>query len=134
MLRLRDVRDLISSFAIADDEHCYCGLLDNKNDKSIGVYPLKSSRANAIPVGGLSNSSYEVKGISLLVHWNNSPTSTEDTAYSLFSRLSECKDVTVNEQSIKFIQLPYSEPISVGTDEGGVFEYVIECLIYYERR
>lgn len=24
------------------------------------------------------------------------------------------------------------EPVSVDTDESGIFEYVMECLIYYE--
>ena len=38
MLGIGDVRDLIAGLGIAADDHVYCGKLDDKKDKSIGVY------------------------------------------------------------------------------------------------
>ena len=133
MFLLRDVRDYIATLGIAVDENCYCGKMDSKPDKAIGVYNLKSSRQAVIPIGGIDNKSYGTKAISILVHWNKSPSQTETAAINLYNALQQCKQVTVNQHLIKFIQMIQEEPIPVDTDEAGVFEYVIECIIYYER-
>ena len=131
---LRDVRDYISTLGIAEDEKCYCGRMTDKEDKSIGIYPLKSGRQPNIPIGGIKNSSYGIKSVSILIHWNNSISDTEKASNELLNELLRAKNVTVNGHSILFIQTSFDEPIPVGTDDNGVFEYVIECLFYYERK
>ena len=133
MILLRDVRDYIATLKIAEDEHCYTGVLDDKKDKSIGTYHLKSNRAPIVTIGGDVNRSYGVKGISFLVHWTHSPTDTEKAAIELYERIKETKNVTINKHNIKFIQMFHEEPVPVDRDSNGVFEYVIECLIYYEK-
>lgn len=133
MLTLADVRDYISTLNIAVDENVYCGKLDAKKDKSIGVYHLKQNRLPNVPIGGIENSSYNTKGISLLVHWNKSPRDTEVAAQQLYDDLQSCRDIEVNDNKIQFVQHLHNEPISVDTDEKGVYEYVVECLFYYER-
>lgn len=70
MLYLSDIRDFIGTMGITDDEKVYSGKMPDKNFKSIGVYNLKRSRPPNIPVGGLKNSSYGVRSVSLLCHWN----------------------------------------------------------------
>ena len=40
MLKTTDIREWIASLGIAEDEHVYMGKLDNKQQKSIGVYSL----------------------------------------------------------------------------------------------
>lgn len=132
-MRLRDIRDFIASLGITDDEHCYCGKMTDKKDKSIGIYPLKQSQPCKIPLGGMKNGSYGMKAVSLLIHWNRSPTESEDAANVLQEALMSCREVTVNGRKIKFIFVAYDEPIPVDTDENGIFEYVIECFIYYGR-
>ncbi len=133
MMRLRDIRDYIAAIGIADDQNCYCGKMTDKKEKAIGVYPLKDRQSGSIPLGGAKYSSYGVKAISLLIHWNRSPTESEVAADALQEVLISCRNVTVNGQTIKFIFVTYDEPIPVDTDENGIYEYVIECLIYYER-
>lgn len=133
MLTLADVRDYISTLNIAVDENVYCGKLDAKKDKSIGVYNLKQNRSPITALGGIENSSYNTKGISLLVHWNKSPRNTEVTAQILYDALLSCRSVDINKNKILFVQHLHNEPISVDTDEKGIYEYVIECLFYYER-
>ena len=132
-MMLKDIRDYVASLGISEDEHCYCGKMPDKKDKSIGTYPLKNRRTNNIPLGGIQNSSYGVKGISFLIHWNKNPTETETAAMALQEALISCKEKLVNGHRIKFIDVAYDEPISVDTDENGIYEYVIECLFYYER-
>lgn len=132
-MKLRDIRDYIAGLGIAPDENCYCGKMADKKEKSLGVYPLKNRQGNSIPLGGMPNSSYGVKAISFLIHWNRSPTESEAAADALQEALISCRDVTINGQTIKFIFVAYEEPIPVDTDENGIYEYVIECLVYYER-
>ena len=38
MLRLTDIQDWIISLGIAEESHVYIGKLDNKQQKSIGIY------------------------------------------------------------------------------------------------
>ena len=130
---LKDVRDFIAILGIAEDSHCYSGKMPNKQNKSIGVYHLKSNRQPNIPMGGIKNSSYGIKGISILVHWTEDQIETEEAANKLLNLLLINKNVTVNESTIKFILPSYDEPISVDTDDAGIYEYVIECLFFYER-
>lgn len=130
---LRDIRDYVAFLGIAEDENCYCGIMPQKKDKSIGIYPLKAGRKSVIPIGGLNNKSYAIKAVSLLVHWNRVPTDTEEAALKIYEALEKTEQKEINGHFIKFIQMSYEEPISVGTDENGIFEYVIECLFYYEK-
>lgn len=96
MILLKDIRDYISSLGIAEDEHCYCGILPDKEEKSIGTYNLKAGRQPVVPVGGTENSSYTTKAVSFLVHWNHSPGETEETAIRLYEELQETKSREVN--------------------------------------
>lgn len=130
---LSQIRDYIASLGIAEEEHCYSGKLPDKEDKSIGVYHLKQSRTVAAAPGGEENKSYGIKSISLLVHWNADQIQTEETALALQKRLRECRGYEAGTERIKFIKLYYDEPISVDTDENGIYEYVIECDVYYEK-
>lgn len=133
MIILEDVRDYIATLGVAEDEHCYCGKMADKQEKSIGVYPLKNKLPNQIPVGGMQNASYGKKGISILVHWNKIPGESEKAAISVQEALLSSREQQINGHTIKFIDVAYEEPISVDTDDNGIYEYVIECLFYYER-
>lgn len=135
MLLLEDVRDYIASLNIVEDNgHVYMGKMPDKKDKSIGVYHLKRASPNQIPLGGIKNSSYGIKGISILIHWNKSPRDTERAAVNLFEKLQEARDAAVNNQIIKFINLFVNEPQDVGTDDNGIYEMVIEAGFIYERQ
>lgn len=133
MIRLRDIRDYTATLGIADDENCYCGKMADKKEKSIGIYALKDRRHSSVPLGGMEKSSYGVKGISFLVHWNCSPTESEAAANALQEALISCRDTVINGQTIKFIFVEYDEPVPIDTDENGIYEYVVESLVYYER-
>ena len=87
MLKTTDIREWIASLGIAEDEHVYMGKLDNKQQKSIGVYSRSSSGPPNIALGGLDYTSYDVRPISLLVHWNRSKPESEAAAYELFESI-----------------------------------------------
>lgn len=130
-MMLEDVRDYIESLKLS--EHTYMGKLDNKKEKSIGVYHSKRETAYTTAIGGPSLQSYGVKSVSFLVHWNKSPRDTEKGAKALFEALRDTREVKTNETTIKFIQLLYNEPIDVGTDDDGIYEMVIDAAVVYEK-
>ena len=84
-------------------------------------------------VGGLNNSSYRVKSVSILVHWNTSVRDTEKTAGQLYNMLRDMNHITINDTKVFFTKMLVDEPVDVGTDDKGIFESVIELDIYYER-
>lgn len=127
---LRDIRDYISKFNIAVDNNCYCGKLEDKKQNSIGIYPLKNRRVPQNTIGGDKNKSYYAKGISILIHWNKSPTDSEKVSNILYEKLKDVREADINGHTIKFIQMQQEEPIWIGTDDKGIYEYVIECLFF----
>lgn len=133
MLGIGDVRDYIAGLGIADNNNVYCGKLDNKKDKSIGVYNLNRQRPPQTAVGGLNNSSYRIKSISILVHWNTSVRDTEKAAEQLYNMLRDTNNKLINDTKLLFTKMQVDGPVDVGTDDKGIFESVIELDIYYER-
>lgn len=129
MIYLSDVRDWLKTLITA--EHYYIGKLDSKQDKSIGVYQRKNPAPPIKAIG--QESSYEIKPISILIHWNKNANETERTAFELYNQLSAVSSLEINETQVHFIALLQSEPVDVGTDDNGVFERVIEFDIYYKK-
>lgn len=133
MLGIGDVRDYIAGLGIADNTNVHCGKLDDKKNKSIGVYNNNKQRPVQMAVGGLNNSSYRVKSVSILVHWNTSVRDTEKASEKLYNMLSDMNHITINDTKVFFTKMLVDEPVDVGTDDKGIFESVIELDIYYER-
>ena len=129
MITTANIRDYVGSLEIAD--HHYIGKLDNKLDKSIGVYTLQSSGAPVTAIG--TPSTYETIGITLLIHWTNNAADTETAARQLYEHLRTVRDLIINNHTVYMIDLLVPEPIDVGSDEKGVYERVINLKIYYER-
>lgn len=133
MLGIGDVRDYIAGLGIADNNNVYCGKLDNKKDKSIGVYNLNRQRPLQTAVGGLNNSSYRIKSVSILVHWNKSVRDTEETSEQLYNMLRDTNNKIINDTKLLFTKMQVDGPVDVGTDDKGIFEMVIELDFFYER-
>ncbi len=133
MLGIGDVRDLIAGLGITDNDHVYCGKLDDKKDKSVGVYHLNRTSNVRMAIGGIQNSSYDVKPISALVHWNKSVRDTEKVAQTLYDKLRDIKEERINGTKILFTEMLVSAPVDVDTDDKGIYEMVIELNFYYER-
>ena len=132
MLTLSDVKDWLKT--LQTGEHFYCGKIDSKPEKTIGVYQRKPSGQLRMALGGLENTSYEVKQISVLVHWNQYASQTEEAAVSLFEKIRQAGESSLMVGDTQyFIRMEVPEPIDVGTDENGVYERVIWFDMIYER-
>ena len=129
MITLSNVRDWLKT--LIDAEHFYIGRLDDKQEKSVGVYTLKTSSE---PLRGIGlDLSFDVIAVSVLVHWNENANETEINARNLYEKLRTIKNVTINDSKVYMIQLLVPEPIDVGTD-GTIYERVIEFKLFYERK
>ena len=134
MLKSTDIREWIASLGIAEDDNVYVGKLDNKQQKSIGVYSRSSSGPPNIALGGLDYTSYVVRPISLLVHWNRCKPESEAAAYKLFESIRNVSSLDIGDTHINYIRLMVPEPQDVGTDDNGVYEYVIWLDFIYQRK
>ena len=132
MIGLSNVRDWLKTLENKADNY-YIGKLDNKTYRSIGVYQRKSSTPPRLCIGGQENNSYNVKQISILIHWNMNARETEEFSMKLYEELLNQKSVSICNHNVRYIKLFNNEPIDVGTDEKGVYERVIELEFYYER-
>ena len=131
MISLAAFRDYIKELGIAD--HYYIGKLDTKQERSIGVYQ-RPGGMSSIAIGGLACTSYDVKRVSILVHWNQNAKETEEKALELFNKLIETENIQMGDTKVYFFAMQVPEPIDVGLDESGIYERVIQMDIYHERR
>lgn len=135
MLTLKDIRQYISVLGIAADSNVYIGKLDNKKQQSIGVYNRKADGPARIALGGLKCTTYGTRPISLLVHWNRNVSESEKAAYDLYEALlNEKSGLVIGDTEVRFLVLQVPEPVDVGTDDNGVYEYVIWLDFIYQRK
>lgn len=134
MLRLSDIRQYISGLGITNDSNVYIGKLDNKKQESIGVYDRKADGPAKIALGGLSYTTYDSRPVSLLVHWNKSVSESEEAAYALYDKLLKESSLKLGDTDVRFLVLQVPHPVSVGTDDTGVYEYVIWLDFVFQRK
>lgn len=132
MLSLANVRDWLKSIGPA--EHYYIGKLENKKEKSIGLYQRKENGPPVTAIGGLDCTKYDIKRISVLIHWNKNARETEEISSALFEKLRKLGSIEISGMHIDYLMLQVPEPQDVGTDDNGIYERVIWFDLYYERR
>ena len=134
MLTLDDIRGYIGGLGITADRNVYIGKLNNKKDHSIGVYHRQGSGPPVMALGGHDYSSYDVRRISLLVHWDRDVQASERAAYELYEKIKNVSSLSIGDTPINCIILQVPEPVDVGTDEKGVYEYAIRLDFVYQRK
>lgn len=132
-LGLADIRDWIRTLNYTVSENCYIGKLDNKKDKSIGIYQLKNGNQANIAVGGIDNTKTLEKTVSILIHWNTNAKETERKAFEIYNDFLSKTNFIINNIKINYIKLLVPEPIDVGTDDKNIYERVIQATFYYEK-
>ena len=132
MLALSDIKDWIKTLGIG--ENFYTGKLDNKKEKSIGIYQRPSYDKAEIAIGGLKNTKTRSKQISILIHWTKYSSETEEAAQRLYDAIAETKELEIAGKHVDYILLDMPEPADVGTDDAGVYERVIWLTLYYQER
>jgi len=126
---LSEVKDYLKT--VIDSPQWYSGKIDGTVEQCIGIYSRQGKSPN-IALGGLTNTSYSTKAISILVHWGKNSSIAEQQAQEVYNALFGQGAVIGGKRVIKF-DMKDSEPIGVGTDTNGFYEYVIDTIIYFER-
>lgn len=132
MLTLKDIQGWVKSLGVS--ENVYIGKLDNKKQQSIGVYPRSSSGQPNIALGGLEYTTWDTRPISILIHWNKEKSETEEAAFRLFEKIRNISSLDIGDTHINTLRLMVPEPQDVGTDNNGVYEYVIWLDFIYQRK
>ena len=100
-------------------------------EQSITIYNTVGP-APRIALGGLEQTSFTTKAISILVHWGKESNKAELKAQEVYNALFG-QDGTIGGKKVIQFKMKTDSPIYVGTDSEGIIEYVIETIIYYER-
>lgn len=133
---LADLRDYIKAqqsavgYAGAKADYYSIGKIDARKDKSLGVYA---------DVGGVhveavgKHKSYDTMPIRILLHWTKNAKEAEQASKDLYQLLSYINGVTMGSHYVQYLYLAEGAPSFIGTDDVGVYEYVIPATIYYRR-
>jgi len=129
VITISDFRDWLK--LKVDCPNWFSGGLRDSKEKAIVIYN-GSAYTNPVAVGGLGNSSYTGKGIRILIHWNKNIKETELKAQEVYKALF-CKTGIIEGKRIIKFNMRDPEPIYLGVDDSGIFEYVIDLEIILER-
>lgn len=130
-VELADIRDWIKTLGVGN--HFYIGKIENKKERSVGIYQRQPSGSADIALGGLDCTKTTRKEISVLVHWDKYANETEAAAQTLYDRFLQVTDLEIAGKHVDYLQVDVPEPIDVGTDNNGVYERVIWLTLHYER-
>ena len=110
----------------------YNGTIDKNNKNCIGIY-LKGRGDLHIAIVALSNTSYSLLPVSILIHWGQDASLCEITANGIYEGFQTASDVTINNQRVIYFDLADPTPTDISRDENGICEMVIRLNILYER-
>ncbi|HOA36552.1 MAG TPA: minor capsid protein [Bacillota bacterium] len=129
-MTLAQVRDWLKTQI--DCPAWYIGKIDGSKEQCIGIYNTIGP-APRIAIGGLENTGTAIKAVSILVHWGKNANLAEQKAQEVYNALFGKTGAVIGGRRVVMFQMPQSGPVSMGTEDYGIYEYVIETYIIYER-
>lgn len=135
-----DIKDLIKSLNIFDEKiNYYCGILDNKKEKSLGFYK-EDDKDKELNING-KRIKVQGRQVQILVHWNKNYNETEKAAYQLYKALEDFNDLIIenkgyvfNNYKIFYLDLLDGEPLDYKKDpvtDTGVFQQGIRFRLIF---
>lgn len=98
-------------------------------DMRLALYPDRAA-VNPSSIGG--NSTYRGHAIRVLVHWNKNVLVSQIKANEIYNAIKNATGAINGKRIIK-VNMRDADPVFIGADESGVFEFVIDCEIILER-
>lgn len=126
-LTLLEIADLLAE--LLDFDSVTAGCIDASLDKTIGVYQREPFAPREC-VGG--DSSYQTAKLRVLVRWTDSPPEAEKKALEISELFDGFRDMETKDHTIKFADLKAVR--SIGKDEKGVCEYIVDADIIYTEK
>lgn len=107
------------------------GLIDKNQEKAICFYNSKRNLSYEPVIGGKTLKSTYMKPITILLRYTKNQNSAEIKAQEIYEFFEERTFFIENKRI--FVQMYNEEPMNLGTDDNGVYEYSIEINLYIER-
>lgn len=104
------------------------GKIDNNKEKAICFY---NSKRTLSPVKAIDESSYKYKPITILLRYTKNQDTAEQMANAIYGFYDD-RAFNIENKRV-YAQHLYSDPMNLGTDENGVYEYSIELNMLEER-
>lgn len=128
-LSLKQVKDYFKKES-KWNEAISIGKIDNNQEKAICFYNSKRQLAYSPTIGKKTRSTY-IKPITILLRYTKNQDSAENQALSIYEFFEE-RTFFIDGKRI-FVMMNTEEPINLGTDDKGIYEYSIEMDLYVER-
>ncbi|MDF2804128.1 MAG: hypothetical protein K0S61_4031 [Anaerocolumna sp.] len=109
----------------------FSGQIDSSFDNCIGIHNGDGPKPN-IAIGGLQNTTYTIKGVIFLIHWGKNSNAAELKAQEVYDTLFG-QTATIGSHRVIQFDMKMSHPLPLGVDGDGIYEYVINVNIIYER-
>lgn len=129
MITISDFRDWLR--LKVDCPNWSSGALRVTDGKAIVIYNGKAF-VNPMAIGGVRNSSYVGNGVRILINWNKNIVESELKAQEVYNALFGQGGVIAGKRVIDF-RMRDPEPIFLGVDSSGIYEYVIDLEIIIGR-
>lgn len=131
-MRIDQVKNWLKQQLSDVGQGIYVGTIDGNAEKCLGVYRQKQSGPARICLGGPEQTKTDQLRVSILVHWGNSSVQAEEKACSVWQLFYGLTDTIMDGTRVCYAD-PGAGPIPLGRDERGVFEYVVEIRLIYEK-
>lgn len=119
-MRLKQYKDYFKT-SFNWNEAISIGKIDNNKEKAICFY---NSKRALTPIKAIDKSTYKINPITILLRYTKNQDTAEEMANSIYEffddRKLEIEDKLIIAQHI------YSGPVTLGTDNDGVYEYSLE--------
>ena len=108
------------------------GGVNGNTPEFLGVYPGTASDSQHIALGGPACTSYGAMAARLLLRWGKSQTAAEAKAQALWRLFYGLTNADMDGVSVACVD-PGKAPVPIGKGVDGVFEYVINLNITYNK-
>lgn len=119
-MTLKSIREYTKE-NIEFDGSFYIGKIDETKEKAICFYPNKNPMAKSTAIGGKANKSFTVKAVTVILRYGQNADIAEQKAEEIQTFFDE-KFLFINSKRV-FVISRYEEPIPLGTDDKGIYEY-----------
>lgn len=129
-MELSDIKDYFKNNFKWEDS-ISTGKIDQNQDKAVCFYPSKRNSQYVQTLGGKKNKHYDLKKITILLRYTKNQSNAEKIAKKVYDFFEE-RSFFIEGKRV-FVIMKCDEPIWLGTDDKGVYEYSIELDFYKER-
>lgn len=132
-MTLDDIKTWLQTVVKAPEGCYFAGKVDSSKDNCIGIFDAEPIKPH-IAIGGIQNTSYNVKCVGILIHWGKYMPAAEKKAQEVFdSLLGNPNNAVIGGKRVIDFNMRFNQPVSLDTDDNGIYEYVVYTNIYYRK-